>query len=108
MKSFGGLAFTRPSGQATYLPPNKRPFGNKPDSLPTEPFKRSEREEAIHLRAGCFTCALERRGKLSSIRQISRTRDRGRANHLLVPFFAAPDQKIIYFLRFRVPLRHLS
>ena len=32
MKSFGGLAFTRQNGQATYLPPNKRPFGNKPDS----------------------------------------------------------------------------
>ena len=55
MKSFGGLVFTRQNGQATYLPPNKRPFGNKPDSLPTALLKRSEREEATHLRTGCFT-----------------------------------------------------
>ena len=55
MKSFGGLESTRQNEQATYPLPSKRTFGNKPDSLPTAPLKRSGREGAIHLRVGCFT-----------------------------------------------------
>ena len=107
MKSFGGLAFTRPSGQRQPIfRQTKGPLGTNPirDRRPSD-GRDARRRSTFRL---VVSRALERRGKLSSIRQISRTRDRGRANHLLVPFFAAPDQKIIYFLRFRVPLRHLS
>ena len=107
MKFSGGHVSTPPNGQATYPLQNKRYFGNKPVSLRTEPLKRSEHEEEIHRKTGCFTFAGRMVGNV--LGQAKRSFGKPwPVEPLAGARLYNAFQKDNFFLRFRPRVRHLS